>query len=53
LPNGSTRWIRKDAACIERWLDDGRTVFVYYNNDAEGHAVHDAERLGQALSEGG
>jgi uncharacterized protein YecE (DUF72 family) len=33
------------AADTERWLDEGREVHVYFDNDAEGHAVRDAQRL--------
>lgn len=32
------RWCR-------RWLDAGRDVHVYFDNDMEGHAPHDAVRL--------
>jgi uncharacterized protein YecE (DUF72 family) len=36
------------------WLDDaratGRVGWVYFNNDAHGHAVHNAERLRELLS---
>jgi len=45
----SDRDVKKDARQIEGWLDAGRTVFAYFNNDAEACAVHDAERLRDAL----
>lgn len=35
------RW----AADIERWLAEGRDVHVYFDNDAEGHAVRNALTL--------
>lgn len=35
------RW----AAQVRRWLDDGRDTYVYFDNDAKGHAPHDAVRL--------
>nr|WP_194956599.1 DUF72 domain-containing protein [Aeromicrobium phoceense] len=28
-----------------RWREEGRDVHVYFDNDSEGHAPHDAERL--------
>ena len=34
-----------DAARIRAWLDEGRDVYVYFNNDAGGHAPWDAARL--------
>ncbi len=40
------RWVA-DAA---RWADGGRDVHVYFDNDAEGAAVHDALRFGAELS---
>lgn len=45
--------IERDAAAIHGWFGEGRPVFVYYNNDAEAHAAHDAERLCKALSSTG
>ncbi len=49
----SDRAIREDARRVQRWLDAGRMVFVYYNNDARACAVRDAGRLRAALGEGG
>jgi uncharacterized protein YecE (DUF72 family) len=34
-------WAEKAAA----WSREGRDVYVYFDNDARGHAPHDAERL--------
>lgn len=34
-------WARK----VVRWLGEGRDVYAYFNNDAEGHAVANAETL--------
>lgn len=31
---------------IENWLSGGRDVYVYFDNDAAGHAPYDAMRLG-------
>lgn len=36
-----TRW----AEDIQRWVAEGRDVHVYFDNDGEGHAVHDALML--------
>ncbi len=30
---------------VRRWLQEGRDVHVYFDNDASGHAPHDALRL--------
>ena len=38
-------YIAADAARISAWLDQGRDVYVYYNNDAEAHAVENAAQL--------
>jgi len=35
------RW----AGQIRRWLDDGHDTYVYFDNDAKGHAPHDALAL--------
>jgi uncharacterized protein YecE (DUF72 family) len=35
------RWADKTAA----WSGEGKDVYVYFDNDARGHAPHDAERL--------
>lgn len=34
-------WARR----ARRWLREGRDVHVYFDNDADGHAPHDASRL--------
>jgi uncharacterized protein YecE (DUF72 family) len=39
-------WARRIAA----WTDAGSDVYVYFDNDAEGHAPHDAVRLQRALT---
>ena len=35
---------------MTRWSLDGRSVWAYFNNDAEGHAVTDALRLREAIA---
>ena len=37
--------LRRWAGDIEGWLAEGRDVHVYLDNDAEGHAVHNARTL--------
>jgi len=40
--NALENWARK----IRDWMDEGRDVYVYFNNTAgQGHAPHDAQRL--------
>ena len=39
------RW----AATCRGWLDEGHDVHVYFDNDAKGHAPHDAVRLVRRL----
>src|SRR5204862_2395907 len=34
--------LRRWAGDIERWIAEGRDVHVYFDNDAEGHAVRNA-----------
>lgn len=37
------------AARIGEWRGAGHSVLGYFNNDGEGHAVHDARRLRERL----
>lgn len=37
--------IRADARRVRQWLQENRTVWVYYNNDWGGHAVDNAAQL--------
>jgi uncharacterized protein YecE (DUF72 family) len=41
--------IEEDAARIRDWLTAGQRVFVYYNNDAFGHAVDNGRQLREQL----
>ena len=41
----SERSLQAWAADARRWLADGRDVHIYFDNDAEGHAVRNALRL--------
>lgn len=42
--------LRREAERIRRWLAEGRSVYVYFNNDANAHAVANALTLKQLLS---
>jgi uncharacterized protein YecE (DUF72 family) len=35
---------------VREWRDAGKDVFVYFNNDGEGHAVRNAETLTALLA---
>lgn len=35
---------------LRAWLDEGRDVFAYFNNDEAAHAVHDAATLRRLLT---
>lgn len=37
--------LRADAKKIKSWLNEGRNVFVYFNNDESGYAVKNAVTL--------
>jgi uncharacterized protein YecE (DUF72 family) len=37
--------LKGDAKKIRTWMDQGKEIFCYFNNDAEGWAVKDAHRL--------
>jgi uncharacterized protein YecE (DUF72 family) len=37
------------ASRIRGWAAEGRDVYVYFDNDALGHAPHDAVRLAQRV----
>jgi uncharacterized protein YecE (DUF72 family) len=43
--------IAHDAAHIRTWLGEGRTVYVYYNNDIGGHAYYNAIDLRAAIGQ--
>jgi len=42
--------LRPWAERIHKWLDCGRTVYAYFNNDYEGHAVANARMLQQMVA---
>jgi len=41
--------LRREADRIRGWLDEGRSVYVYFNNDANAHAVTNALTLKELL----
>jgi uncharacterized protein YecE (DUF72 family) len=41
--------LRREADRIKGWLAEGRSVYVYFNNDAQAHAVADALTLRELL----
>ena len=47
----SEKSLRAWAADVRRWVRGGRDVHIYFDNDAEGHAVRDALRLQQLVRE--
>jgi uncharacterized protein YecE (DUF72 family) len=48
---GGRRLWRK-AERLAEWLDEGNDVYAYFNNDHQGHAVHDARWLADRLGRG-
>jgi uncharacterized protein YecE (DUF72 family) len=51
--NYSTPQLDQDVERIRCWLKDQRDVYVYFNNDAGGHAIRNAEYLKGALISAG
>jgi uncharacterized protein YecE (DUF72 family) len=47
--NYSRAELTKEARILKRYLKDGMGVFVYFNNDAKGHAVKNARTLRELL----
>ncbi|MFO7958540.1 MAG: DUF72 domain-containing protein [Candidatus Brocadiia bacterium] len=43
--------LRESAGWLARQWAEGRSVYAYFNNDLEGHAVANAQRLRAMLSE--
>ncbi|MHC4445173.1 MAG: DUF72 domain-containing protein [Planctomycetota bacterium] len=42
--------IHADAEKLCQWLDAGKDVYVYYNNDVEGYAIDNARQLNEIIS---
>jgi uncharacterized protein YecE (DUF72 family) len=49
----SDRALREDTRRIRCWLEQGRMVFAYFNNDAEARAVSNARQLKHELGDSG
>ncbi|HHT9153154.1 MAG TPA: DUF72 domain-containing protein [Candidatus Hypogeohydataceae bacterium YC40] len=47
----SKAFLKQDARRIKDWLDKGRSVYIYFNNDADGWAVRNAIELKEMLKE--
>jgi uncharacterized protein YecE (DUF72 family) len=43
--------LRSYAEAIKTWLDDGREIWVFFNNDYHGYAVRNAERLKEIIDQ--
>ncbi|MFQ5905373.1 MAG: DUF72 domain-containing protein [bacterium] len=43
--NYTRRHLRKDAGDMLKWLEQGKDVYVYFNNDVGGYAVQNAKTL--------
>jgi len=41
--------LQKDAARIRTYLNSGKSVFIYFNNDAHGYAPENAQQLRELL----
>jgi uncharacterized protein YecE (DUF72 family) len=48
--NYSSEHIRSDARQIRGWINSGRDVYIYFNNDIGGHAFHNALELKEMLN---
>jgi len=44
--------LQNEAQKVRSWLNQGKAVFIYFNNDARGWAVKNARTLAQMLQEG-
>ena len=47
--NYTEELLRQDAQKIEGWNSEGKDVYIYFNNDAQGYAVRNAIRLKEIL----
>jgi uncharacterized protein YecE (DUF72 family) len=45
--------LQQSADTIRAWLDQGRDVYAYFNNDIGGHALHNAQELNALLADVG
>lgn len=49
--NYSEEELERDARYIREWMDEGKDVYIYFNNDAYGYAVQNALFLKKLLEE--
>lgn len=47
----SHQFLKAEADRIQKWLDDGKDVYAYFNNDQDAHAVHNAIDLKRYLEQ--
>jgi uncharacterized protein YecE (DUF72 family) len=45
--------LEKDAITLKSWADEGNVVYEYFNNDANGNAVKNAQKLQSLLNSAG
>jgi uncharacterized protein YecE (DUF72 family) len=41
--------LRRDARRVGKWMEQGKSVYVFFNNDVGGHAFRDAQTLQSML----
>jgi uncharacterized protein YecE (DUF72 family) len=46
----SNAFLKKDAEAIRKWTKQGKDVYIYFNNDAEGNAIRNAFTLKRLLN---
>lgn len=51
--NYSRKALNSDAAQIQTWVKNGFDVYMYFNNDMEGHAIRNAEYVQRAVASAG
>ncbi len=47
----SPAFLKKEAAGITAWLGQGKDVYAYFNNTAEGDAPKDVRMINQLINE--
>ncbi len=48
-PNYRPATLKHWARVVRRWHGEGRDVYVYFNNDAEGYAIENARTLREVV----
>jgi uncharacterized protein YecE (DUF72 family) len=49
--NYTEEMLQADALRVQRWLSEGRDVYLYYNNDIGGYAIQNALHIKKLLNE--